>query len=76
MQYIRSMQTSAKEKEKAVAVIERFVVNKCCDSIDRRYVMEGLLNIEKLLKPGIGTHFYSHSSGLQIVAIHFFGFIN
>lgn len=55
MQYIRSMQASAKEKEKAVAVIETFVVKKCCDSVERRIVMEGLLSIEKMLKPGIGT---------------------
>lgn len=49
------MQTSAKEKEKAVAVIEKFVMEKCCDSVDRAYVMEDLLKIEKMLKPGIGT---------------------
>lgn len=61
-QYIRSMQTSSKEKEKAVAVIEQFVVKKCCDIIDRRYVMEGLLSIEKMLKPGIGTKLFSHMS--------------
>lgn len=48
------MQPSAKEKEKSVAVIEQFVVKKCCDSVDRSYVMEQLLKIEKTLKTGIG----------------------
>lgn len=56
LQYIRSIQTSAKESEKAVAVIEKFVQGKCCDSVDRCYVMNDLLKIEKTLKPGIGIY--------------------
>lgn len=48
------MQTSAKETEKAVAVVEKFVQEKCCDSVDRRYLMEELLRIETRSKPTVG----------------------
>ncbi|XP_055310881.1 DNA-dependent protein kinase catalytic subunit-like [Sitodiplosis mosellana] len=53
LQYVRSMQTSAREKDKAGAVIEALVLKNCCDSIDRIYLMSELLKIAQLSKPGI-----------------------
>lgn len=51
---MRSMQTSAKEREKAATVIEQLVVKNCCDEVDRRYLMSELLKIVQMLQPGIG----------------------
>lgn len=57
-------------------MIAKLVTEKCCDSVDRRYVMEGLLNIEKMLKPGIGTKlFYTYELqfiGLSLNVYYFF----
>lgn len=55
LRFIRSEQASAREGEKAVALIEKFVNEKCCDEVDQRYVMNELLRIEKMKKSGIGT---------------------
>lgn len=54
MQYIRSMQALARQKEKAGAVIEALVTENCCDSVDRCYLMAELLKVAQMLKPGIG----------------------
>lgn len=54
LQYIRSMQTSAREKEKAGAVIETLVIENCCDSVDRSYLMKELIAIVSSLKAGTG----------------------
>lgn len=48
------MQTSAREKEKAGAVIETLVIENCCDSVDRSYLMKELIAIVSSLKAGTG----------------------
>lgn len=48
------MQTSAREKEKAGAVIEILVSENCCDAVDRIYLMTELLRVAQLSTPGIG----------------------
>lgn len=53
MQYVRSMNTSAREKDKAGAVIEALVVKNCCD-VDRCNLMKQLLETAHTSKPGNG----------------------
>lgn len=48
------MQTGAREKEKAGAVIETLVLKNCCDDVDRIYLMSELLKVAQLSKPGTG----------------------
>lgn len=48
------MHTSAREKDKAGAVIEALVLKNCCDSVDRCYLMGELLKVAQLSKPGTG----------------------
>lgn len=48
------MHTSAREKDKAGAVIETLVVKNCCDDVDRIFLMDELLKVAQLSKPGTG----------------------
>lgn len=53
MQCVRSMNTSAREKDKAGAVIEALVLKNCCD-VDRCDLMKQLLETAHTSKPGNG----------------------
>lgn len=53
MQYVRSMNTSSREKDKGGAVIEALVLKKCCD-VDRCDLMKQLLETAHTSKPGNG----------------------
>lgn len=48
------MQSGAREKDKAGAVIESLVLKKCCDDVDRRYLMTELIKAAESSKPGTG----------------------
>ncbi|XP_031631692.1 DNA-dependent protein kinase catalytic subunit-like [Contarinia nasturtii] len=50
LEYIRSMITSAKEKERAGSVIETLISEKCCSSVDRTFLMNELLRVVEISK--------------------------
>lgn len=50
------MHTSARESEKAGAVIEKLISKNCCEPVDRCYLMSELLKIAQLSTPGTGMN--------------------
>ena len=70
------MHTSAREKDKAGAVIEALVLKNCCDSVDRKYLMDELLKVAQVSQTGTGKSirlvlFHIHYNELMVPFILF-----